>query len=225
MGTSERQLFRARIAWLCKWLLSHVCGGGLLPVNLVCLPAKKEKKRKYQSPGPQRSHSAVLASYLLFFRSTSQNEFQNGVICIADLEILKDHPCDLSSCERAFFLLCSFSLNEDSSFEVSVDDLLETLAVLEPRTSKFGCNLSLVIEYAVFRSARDFANSISLIHTIASFGRLAHEDTSLLKTIRHILKFLTASQASNSSFSASVFWKVLSLSPLVLVLSQEDFFF
>ena len=45
MGTSERQLFRARIAWLCKWLLSHVCGGGLFTVNLVCLPAKKKEKK------------------------------------------------------------------------------------------------------------------------------------------------------------------------------------
>ena len=31
METSERQLFRARFAWLCKWLLQ-------VTVNLVCLP-------------------------------------------------------------------------------------------------------------------------------------------------------------------------------------------
>ena len=38
MGTSERQLFRARFAWLCKWLLSDVCGGGRFIVKVVCLP-------------------------------------------------------------------------------------------------------------------------------------------------------------------------------------------
>ena len=27
MRTSERQLFRARFAWLCRWLRSDVCGG------------------------------------------------------------------------------------------------------------------------------------------------------------------------------------------------------
>ena len=39
MGTSERQLLRARFAWLCKWLLSHVHGGGRFIVKVVCLPA------------------------------------------------------------------------------------------------------------------------------------------------------------------------------------------
>ena len=38
VGTSERQLFRARFAWLCKWLLSDVCGGGRFTVKVVCLP-------------------------------------------------------------------------------------------------------------------------------------------------------------------------------------------
>ena len=39
MGTSERQLFRARFAWLCKWLLSDVYGGDHFTANFVCLPA------------------------------------------------------------------------------------------------------------------------------------------------------------------------------------------
>ena len=39
METSERQLFRARFAWLSKWLLSSVCDGGRFTVNLVSLPA------------------------------------------------------------------------------------------------------------------------------------------------------------------------------------------
>ena len=39
MGTSERQLLLPWFAWLCKWLLLLVCGGGRLTVTLVCLPA------------------------------------------------------------------------------------------------------------------------------------------------------------------------------------------
>ena len=39
MRTSERQLFRARFAWLCNWLLSDVCDGGHFTVTVVCLPA------------------------------------------------------------------------------------------------------------------------------------------------------------------------------------------
>ena len=39
MRTSERQLFRARFAWLCHWLLSDVCDGGHFTVTVVCLPA------------------------------------------------------------------------------------------------------------------------------------------------------------------------------------------
>ena len=47
-----------------------------------------------------------------------------------------DHSCDLPSREKAFFFLCSFFQKEDSSFEVSVDDLLETthsLAIKNPQ--------------------------------------------------------------------------------------------
>ena len=39
MGTSERQLLLPWFAWLCKWLLLLVCGGGRFTVTLVCLPA------------------------------------------------------------------------------------------------------------------------------------------------------------------------------------------
>ena len=40
MGTSERQLFRARFAWLCKRLLSDVCGGCCYIVKVVFLSAR-----------------------------------------------------------------------------------------------------------------------------------------------------------------------------------------
>ena len=45
----------------------------------------------------------------------------------AELEILIDYPCPFLSRGRAFFpFSCNFFLNEASSFEVAVDDLLET---------------------------------------------------------------------------------------------------
>ena len=66
---------------------------------------------------------------VVIFQFDLQNliEMQDGFVCVAHLEILVDHPCDLPSRENAFFsFLCSFILNEDSSFEVSVDDILES---------------------------------------------------------------------------------------------------
>ena len=44
MRTSERQLFRARFAWLCNWLPSDVCDGGHFTVTVVCLPAQGQKQ-------------------------------------------------------------------------------------------------------------------------------------------------------------------------------------
>ena len=60
--------------------------------------------------------------------------------------------------------------------------------ILESRTFKFGCYFGPVVVFDVFRSATAFADSVSLSHTIASIGRVAHEDTSLLKLIRQILR-------------------------------------
>ena len=39
-------------------------------------------------------------------------------VCVADLEILVDHPIHLPSRKKAFLFLCNFLLNEASSFEV-----------------------------------------------------------------------------------------------------------
>ena len=58
-------------------------------------------------------------------------EVQDGRGTVADIEIIIDHPCDLPSREKAFFFLCSFFLNEESRFEVSVDGLLETTRILK----------------------------------------------------------------------------------------------
>ena len=43
--------------------------------------------------------------YVVIFKSTFENltEVQDGSVCAADLEILIDHPSDLSSLEEAFF--------------------------------------------------------------------------------------------------------------------------
>ena len=93
----------------------------------------------------------------------------------------------------------SFSLNEDSPLEVSVGELLEPTRIFRIEDLEVRLQLDPMIEYD-FRSAMDIADSISLIHIIGSIGRLALEDTSLLKLIRQILKFLKSGQASGSSF-------------------------
>ena len=52
MGTSERQLFRARFAWLCKWLLSDVYGGD----RLSSVSAREKEKRK-KKKGKEDMHA------------------------------------------------------------------------------------------------------------------------------------------------------------------------
>ena len=54
-------------------------------------------------------------------------EVQDRLACVADLEILVDHPYELSSREKACLFFRKVCMNEDFSFEISVDDLLETL--------------------------------------------------------------------------------------------------
>ena len=127
-----------------------------------------------------RCHSSIRLSKISLRSET-------GSSVVAHLERLTDHPCDLPP-------LMIF---------------LRPLAISESRTSKFVSNFTLVIVYDVFRSALDFADSISLIHTIASIGRLAHEDTSLPKFISHQTKLQT--QVFQLLFSGK-----LGLSPLVL---------
>ena len=51
-----------------------------------------------------------------------------------------------------------------------------------------------MIVFDVFRWTTDLADSISLIHTVAAIGRLAHGDTSLLKFLHQILNFPKSSQ-------------------------------
>ena len=97
-------------------------------------------------------------------------EVQDGFVCFADLEILIDRPCDLPARERAFFFLCSFTL----------------VIFLRPLADLRIMNLEVCL-------------GISLIHTVASIGRLAH-DTELLKFMRWIRKFLKSCQPLLSSW-------------------------
>ena len=77
--------------------------------------------------------------------------------------------------EIAFFFLCSYFVKEDSSVEVSVDDFLQGgRSLLSQELRSLSATLVMIV-FDVDRSARDFADSISLIHTIASIGRLSHE--------------------------------------------------
>ena len=87
---------------------------------------------------------------------------------------------------------------------------LRQLAILESGTSMVVCYLAPVTEYGVFRSAVNFADSISLIHIVASTGRLAHEGTSLLRFIRQILKF--QARLRTQVFQLLSFWESVCLS-------------
>ena len=122
----------------------------------------------------ERLHILVLQ-----FDLKNLTEVPDGFVCVADLEIPTAHLCDLPFREKVFFCLCSLFLNEDSSLKSPLMIFFKALAILQSRTSLFD----------FFRSATDLADSASLNHTNASIGRLAYEDTSLLKCTHQILMF------------------------------------
>ena len=72
--------------------------------------------------------SCIERLYAVILKINLRNliEVQDRFVCVAHLEILKHHPCDLPSRGKAVVFMCSFLLNEDPSLEVSVDDLLES---------------------------------------------------------------------------------------------------
>ena len=151
------------------------------------------------------SHHVLNECTLSFFNSTFKMSLRSKTdSCVSlTLKYSKDHPCDLPSREKAFFSCADPSRMRTHLLKSPLMIFLRPLAILESTTSKFVCHLSPVLECDVFRSEIDFAGAVSFIHIIASIGRLAHEDTSLLKLNRQILKFLKSSQGLNSSFSAS----------------------
>ena len=134
---------------------------------------------------------------VLHFDLQNRIEVQDAFVFAADLEILVDHPCDLPSREKAFLSLCSLFLSENSSFEVSVEDLLETTRCFRIKTLEVCVQVGTVDGIQHLQMGSRASGSISLIHTIVSIGRLAHEDTSLLKYLRQMLKFLNSSVGSS----------------------------
>ena len=104
------------------------------------------------------SPSRVERLYVQFDPQTL-TEVQDGFVCVADLEKLIDRPCDLLSCEKAFSFCAA-------SAEVSVGDLLETTCHAGIKNLEVCLQLCPAIVHEVFRSAMNFADSISLIHTI-----------------------------------------------------------
>ena len=70
----------------------------------------------------------MISSHRVFVLQFDHQDFievQSGFVCVDDLEIQMDHPCDLPSCDKAFFFLRSFFFNKDSSPDVSIDDFIE----------------------------------------------------------------------------------------------------
>ena len=53
---------------------------------------------------------------ILHFALQNLIEVQNRLVCVADLEILTDHPCGLHSHEKAILFLCSFFFGYDDLF-------------------------------------------------------------------------------------------------------------
>ena len=105
-------------------------------------------------------HRVLNDCTLSFFKFDLQNliEDRDGLVCVADLEILTDHPCDLPSLEKAFLFLCSFFLDENPSFLISVDDFLGAACYLRVK------NLEVALQHRHGHSNGVFTNSISMIH-------------------------------------------------------------
>ena len=53
---------------------------------------------------------------LSLFQLQNLIEVHDGFVSVADLEIFKDHPCDLVSREKASLFVWSYFLNEVSLF-------------------------------------------------------------------------------------------------------------
>ena len=131
----------------------------------------------------ERLHIVVLQLDLRVFI-----EVQERFVRVAVLQVLVD-PCRLPSREK------------HSSLVISIDDFLEATRYF--RVKNLDCLHLCPIVFDVFSSTNDFADSISLIRIIASIGRRAPEETTLLKFMRQIQKFPKFGQVSNSCFSAS----------------------
>ena len=80
-----------------------------------------------------------------------------------------------------------------------VNNFLRALALFETSTSKSGSNRPIK-ELDDFNSSMLLAESMSLMHTIASAGKLVPEQTSLLKFTMHITSVFEFGHFSTSIF-------------------------
>ena len=97
---------------------------------------------------------------------------------------------------------------------------MRSLYILESRTSKFVCNFALVLVLDVFGFSKDFADSISAFKISAFVGRLAPEDTSLLKFIARAGHFRNAAALGTGVYQLLFSWRRY-LSPIVRAQPQE----
>ena len=95
--------------------------------------------------------------------------------------------CKFSAAKKALFLKCPLMTFSKS------------LAILESKTSNCARNFALVIVLDVFSSTLHFEKFISLVQIIASVGRPAPEDTSLLNIVRQLLKLNATSNEKRST--------------------------
>ena len=148
------------------------------------------------------SLSRIKRQYVVILQFDLENliEVQDGFVCVADLETLKDHPCDSPSREKQFFFLCSFFKLKTLLLEPPVMVFLRPPAILRIRNLEVGLQLC-----PVDRMRRlQIGNRLCEFNLVDPY-QLAHEETSLLKYFRQILKFLKSGKASGSSFSPSFF--------------------
>ena len=139
-------------------------------------------------------------------------EVQDGFVCVADLEILVDHSCDFPSREKAFFFCAASSRMKTLRLKAPLMIFLRP-----PRYFRIK-NLEVCLQLG----PGDRIRHLELGSRLRGFNLANPNDclyrttrtskTRLLKFIRHMLKFLKSGQASNSSVSASCFWKTVSIS-------------
>ena len=144
----------------------------------------------------ERLQSVVLQVGFQFFI-----EVQDSFVRVSDLEILADNPW------RPSFPWESVSLSVDLLLQKRLfswnvlwwySQSLSLSYSREPRNVP-AINFASVIVFDVFSSALDFEKFISLVQIIASVGRPAPEDTSLLKIVRQLQKLKATSNEKRST--------------------------
>ena len=121
---------------------------------------------------------------------------------------------------RRRFSFCAASSLKNSSLEVSRDDFREVTLYFRVK------NLEVCLQFFFgacigrLRFSKDFADSISAFQISASIGRLAPEDTSLLKLIARAGHFRNAAALRTRVYQLLFSWRRY-LSPIVRAQPQE----